>query len=129
MNIILKKNESTGLYDVAVWESKGTIITLEFPYEISAKYADKIQRVIIEKYSTNKIGFHTENGTLEFDADIPSLDGYKFRGINKNLTSASGVALLFFPAEPASGNKWRDVEQYELIESNNCLGKYLGIYR
>ncbi|WNO11133.1 hypothetical protein [Teredinibacter sp. KSP-S5-2] len=129
MKIYLRKNQTTNEYDTISWESSNKDISLSFPFEISAVYADKISKVIVEKYELQKIGFYVLNGELEFETDIPSIKGYKFRGLNKNLSSKTGVSLLFYPDEPGKGNQWGDIEQYELVEGADCLGKYLDIYR
>lgn len=129
MKIELIKNTSTNQYDAVHWENEGDKVRLEFPYEISAVYADKIKKVVVEKFEVDKIGFYKLSGELEFDADIPSMEGYKFRGIKKNLESKSGASLLFYPSELGKGNQWGDIEQYELVADSDCLGKYLNIYR
>jgi hypothetical protein len=129
MKIELIKNVSVDQYDTVRWENSGEEVRLEFPYEISAVYADKIKKVAVEKFEIDKIGFYKLNGQLDFDADIPSVDGYKFRGIKKNHKSKTGASLLFYPAESRKGNQWGDIEQYELLADSNCLGKYLNIYR
>ncbi|WP_188150893.1 hypothetical protein [Teredinibacter waterburyi] len=129
MKIELIKNTSTDHYDAVRWENSGEEVRLEFPYEISAVYADKIKKVVVEKFEIDKIGFYKLSGELDFYADIPSMDGYKFRGIKKNLQSKTGASLLFYPTESGKGNQWGDIEQYELVADSNCLGKYLNIYR
>lgn len=97
MKIELIKNTSTDHYDAVRWENSGEEVRLEFPYEISAVYADKIKKVVVEKFEIDKIGFYKLSGELDFYADIPSMDGYKFRGIKKNLESKTGASLLFYP--------------------------------
>jgi len=61
--------------------------------------------------------------------EIPEIDGYQYRGLNNNLKSKTGLSLLYFPVAENVGNEWRDLEQFELLEGKNLLGKKLGIYR
>ncbi len=80
-------------------------------------------------YEEGKIGIYTPSGKIEVEIVIPKMEGYQFKGINKNNESVSGVSLLFFPVALGKGNKWRGIEQYELKLENDSLGKYLNIYR
>lgn len=129
MNVELIRNRSTDEYDTVQWECSGGGVRLSFPFEVNAIYASKISRVIVEKYEQGKVGFYQLDGALEFDSEIPKIEGYRFRGINKNSESKTGVSLLFYPSDPGKGNQWRDIEQYELVADLKCLGRYLNIYR
>ena len=119
-------------YDpVAVsWNNKGDVVLLEFSVVITALYSEILKQVVVELYEDNKINFYDSDGVLTSSEIIPRLDGYQFRGINKNLNSKTGISLLFNPVSDSVGNEWRDVEQYELdFKAKNFLGKKLGIYR
>jgi len=129
MKLNLKKNDLTNEYNEVSWIHNSENVSLSFPFEISALYSQTINRVIVEKYEIGKIAFYLLDGAIDCEVDIPSLEGYQFRGINKNNESKTGASLLFFPIEEDKGNQWRDIEQYELTTSNNPLGKYLDIYR
>lgn len=129
MKLNLKKNDLTSEYDEVSWIYKSENISLAFPFEINAIYSDIINRVIVEKYQIGKIGFYLLDGAVDFEVEIPSLEGYQFRGISRNNNSKTGASLLFFPIEKDKGNQWRDIEQYELTTLKNPLGKYMDIYR
>jgi len=129
MKIQLSKNSKNDEYDSVSWVYLDKKVCLNFDCEVYAVHASKIDRVVVEKCEDNKICFFKLNGEMDFESDIPCIEGYKYRGINKNIESKTGVSLLFYPVGQGKGNAWGDIEQYELIASSDCLGGFIDIYR
>ena len=113
------------------WVFNEKKVSIDFPFAISAVFAEPIEKIIIEVYQENELHFYNLDGELAFKTEIPVKTGYKFKGLNKNKKSKSGISLLFHPREQSDGNTWDDTEQYELKLNDNedLLGEKLGIYR
>jgi hypothetical protein len=112
------------------WVYDGQDVHLAFDSAISAVYSESLKMVFVENLSNGQIYLYSEDGKLVDKKEIPSVNGYRFVGINPNKKSASGIALLFHPEAPVKGNEWRDTEQYELLaDERSILGRRLDIYR
>ncbi|MFT3930597.1 MAG: hypothetical protein QM709_09925 [Spongiibacteraceae bacterium] len=112
------------------WDYQGRTVQVDFPSVISALRSDKLNCVVIEIYEEGKLNFYALTGDLVSSEALPYLQGYQFRGINKNKESKTGISILFNPVDDSVGNKWRDIEQYELTDKPGFrLGRSLGIYR
>ncbi|WP_297533657.1 hypothetical protein [Thalassolituus sp.] len=112
------------------WSYDESEVEIDFYKPISAVFSESMNKVVVEVFDDGVINFYDLNGILSNSFSIPELDGYKYRGINKNLKSKTGVSLLFYPVRKDVGSEWRDIEQYELVPvEETLLGSYLGIYR
>ena len=111
------------------WSINGEDKKLSFKYDISYKYSEKIKTLFVEIYEINKIKTFDSQARLQNEYEIPKLEGYQYRGININKNSKTGISLLYFPLSKNTGNQWKDLEQYELMDAKNILGEKLGIYR
>ncbi len=119
------KNVSTTLS----WEFEGRIITLEFSTIARAVYSSVTRRVYVSEYIKSLIYVYSRDGILVNTYKIPKNPGYQFRGLNKNDKSETGVSLLYVPVESGKGNEWGDIEQYEFLNADVPLGKFIDIYR
>ena len=111
------------------WQHSGDFVELELDYDASAVFSESMQLIFVEAFEKNKIFSFDLRGILKDSYDIPIKDGYKFRGLNKNNKSSSGISLLYHPYRDDKGNEWNDTEQYEFILKDDILGPFLDIYR
>jgi hypothetical protein len=132
MTLDLKYTKYVNKYDpVSVsWSHEGKAIDIDFMHTISALFSDKLKCVVVEIYDEGIINFYSLSGVLVSSEPLPHIQGYQFRGMNRNSGSKTGIAFLFNPVDESVGNEWRDIEQYELTDKPKCrLGKKLGIFR
>jgi len=130
MKITFQKYNQYSEPQALSWNFEGKEVYLEFESPVSAAYSEKLKSIFVENSLGGLIYHYGEDGRLLDKKEIPTVDGYKFLGINQNKKSESGVALLFHPEAPGIGNEWRDTEQYELLTNvSGVLGRYLDIYR
>ncbi len=130
MKITYKKFINTYEPISVEWNFNGREVLLEFTESITAIFSEKINRVVVELFSENKISFYELSGELDLSGTLPNMENYQYRGINKSIQSKTGISFLFHPTDESVGNEWRDTEQYELdLKAPNFLGKKLGIYR
>jgi len=111
------------------WQHGAELEELELDYDASAVFSESMQLIFVEAFEKNKIFCFDLRGKLKYSYDIPIKDGYKFRGLNKNNKSSSGISLLYHPHTDEKGNEWNDTEQYEFILEDNIIGPLLDIYR
>jgi len=111
------------------WQYDGMSVELELDYDASGVFSESIQLIFIEAYEKKKIFSYNLNGTQRDSYNICAKAGYEFRGLNKNIKSATGISLLYHPSSSDTGNEWNDTEQYELVLEENTIGPLLDIYR
>ncbi len=111
------------------WKSENGEVRVSFPSDVICVYSSSIDKIVAEIFATGTIQLIDTSGKITQEYEIPSMDGYQFRGINRNNKSKSGISLLFFPTKDELKTEWNDIEQYEFLLSKNPLGKKLGIYR
>ncbi len=131
----MKLKRSTTRYENKVtstkysWRIESSEIQVFFPSDVICIYSEKIDRVVADISEIDRIQLINVAGEVTNEYQTPSLNGYQFRGINRNNKSKAGISLLFFPTEESLRTEWNDMVQYELLYSKNPLGKKLGVYR
>lgn len=111
------------------WLYQGEKIILNFSSMARYIYVEEKKEVFVTVYASRTVYRYKLNGDLHEEYIIPEMNGYQYRGINRNFKSKLGISLLFFPVDEKSGNEWRDIEQYELLSGSNPLGDFIDIYR
>jgi hypothetical protein len=111
------------------WKNENGEVHISFPSDVICIYSSSINKVVAEIFEARTIQLIDISGKVTDEYKIPSMDGYQFRGINRNNKSKSGISLLFFPTEDKLKTEWNDIEQYEFLTSENPLGEKIGIYR
>ncbi|WP_188150486.1 hypothetical protein [Teredinibacter waterburyi] len=124
-----KKGEGKNAFTILSWELEGKLFSLEFSTIARPVYSAVAKRVYVSEYMKSSIYVYSESGELLKKYRIPEKDGYQFRGLNPNKKSCTGVSLLYFPIRDDVGNKWGDIEQYELLDNDPPLGEFIDIYR
>lgn len=111
------------------WVHNGKLVEKYFLFDASAVFSQKMNLVFVEAYADMEVQLLNLDGDFVGKYEIVPLEGYSFRGLNKNTNSKTGVSLLYHPCDVKLGNCWNDTEQYEFVMGDNTLGKFLDIYR
>ena len=111
------------------WRWSGGNVSLEFETIARPVFSEVVEKIYVSEYLKSSIYIFAKSGELVRTIEIPTIDGYQYRGLNKNKKSKNGIALLYVPVDEGRGNEWRDIEQYELNDESPNLGSFLDIYR
>jgi hypothetical protein len=126
---IEKIGEGKNTETIVSWVNGDRTVRIEFPTIARPVYSNVMSKVYVSVYSDRKIYEYDMSGNLVKSHNIPQLSGYQYRGLNSNKKSNTGISILYFPTEDNVGNQWRDIEQYEFVDSDPPLGDFLSIYR
>lgn len=126
---IEKIGEGKNTRTIVSWVDDDRIVKIEYPTIARPVYSEIMGKVYISLYSVGEIHEYDMKGKLVKIHSIPQLFGYQYRGLNSNKKSSTGISLLYFPIDDNVGNQWKDIEQYEFVDSYPPLGKFLSIYR
>ena len=119
------RNQATTLK----WLYQGKEVVLRFLSKTRYIYVEERNEVFASEGLKRKIYRYRLDGTLLGDYTIPDMNGYQYRGINRNPHSKLGISLLFFPLDDKFGNEWQDIEQYDFVPALNPIGDFIDIYR
>lgn len=111
------------------WSFGDKKVAIYFSSLVGYVYSKKTGKIYVSEYGKSSIYFYSKDGSLLKTIKIPQKNGFQYRGLNRNEKSPSGVSLLYFPVNDEVGNKWGDIEQYELLEANPYVGGFINIYR
>ncbi|MCX2781345.1 hypothetical protein [Microbulbifer thermotolerans] len=129
INHHFKKDGNRTVATTVNWENGEKKVSITIDSDVSGLFSEELNQIVIEDYSARKILFYSKDGRLQHDIPLPTLEGYSFRGLNKNNTTKTGISLIFNPETKEHETTWNDMVQYELLINPPYIGKFLGIYR
>lgn len=129
INHSFKKDGNRTVATTVTWEHGGKKVSITIDSDVSGLFSEELNQIVIEDYPVRKILFYSKGGILQYDIPLPILEGYSFRGLNKNNASKTGISLIFNPESKEHKTTWDDMVQYELLINPPYIGKFLGIYR
>ncbi len=114
---------------VVSWDRDGCLIEKKYSSVARCIFIEEKNKIFVSVYLERKIFAYNLDGDELNVFDLPEKKGYPYRGLNRNKKSVSGAAFLFVPVGEGCGNQWKDIEQFELLESDDPLGDFIDIYR
>ncbi|WP_299011519.1 hypothetical protein [uncultured Shewanella sp.] len=116
-------------YTSISWDSVDKKVEIEFSVLARCCYSKKMNKVFASLYQERQVYLYDHDGNLYTKLPIPIKNGYQYMGLNANEKSSTGIALLYAPIKSQYGNEWGEYEQYELLQSEDSLGRFIDIYR